>query len=162
MPKLTKKIPKLSRDRNYAVVWHNSKKIVMGKFNSPQANEKYESFLADFHAQKAGLPLPSETQKKNNNQNQYSIAQLCNTALPAFELKWGEKNEELCAMKTAIKYLVREYPNYPVAEFSSVELERVRDIIAAEISQKTGRKKYSNNYINKLIYRAGMGGRLRP
>jgi hypothetical protein len=46
MPKLKNRLPKMCRDRNQAISWHNGKRIYHGAWDSTEAKKSYKRFIA--------------------------------------------------------------------------------------------------------------------
>ena len=47
MPKLTNRPPKYAKFKNYAVTFHNGKRIYLGLYGSPESHTAYARFLAE-------------------------------------------------------------------------------------------------------------------
>ena len=128
MPKITT-VPQIKRDRDYAYVRSNGRKIQLGKWGTPEAEKAYKQFVKTWASNPTIAAIrPGE---------QVFIDQLCLAFLQAR----GNTNDH-GNYKTAIEVLLSVYSGKPVESFDFSALETVR--------KQFIRCGYSRNHINKL------------
>jgi len=102
MPKKAARIPPIRRDRNYAVIYVDGEKIVLGRYDSPEAAQNYRKFLAEWDA--------NATLASTNLKN-VTVERLCRLFL-----QWAEKNDpsHYGSLKTACRTVLEVYSGHPV------------------------------------------------
>jgi len=128
MPKITA-VPQIKRDRDYAYVRSNGRKIQLGKWGTPEVDKAYRQFVKTWAANPTAAVIKAG--------EQVFLDQLCLAFLQARSNQNDHGN-----YKTAIEVLLSVYSGTPVELFDFSALEVVRD-------QFIGRG-YSRTHINKL------------
>ena len=129
MPKITT-VPQVRRDRDYAYVRYNGRKIPLGKWGTPEAEKAYRQFV------KAWASNPTAATIKPGEQ--VCLDQLC----LAFAQARGDNNSDHGNYKTAIEVLLSVFSGEPVESFDFSALETVRNQFL--------QRGYSRTHINKL------------
>ena len=102
MPRKAARIPQIRKDRNYAVIYVDGEKIVLGRYDSPEAARNYQKFLAEWDAN----PTLASTNLKN-----VTVERLCRLFL-----QWAETNDpsHYGSLKTACRTVLEVYSGHPV------------------------------------------------
>ena len=147
MPKITT-VPQIKRDRDYACVRSNGRKILLGKWGTPEAEKAYRQFV------KAWASNPTAATIKPGEQ--VFLDQLCLAFLQARSYNQNDHGN----YKTVIEGLLSVYSGEPVESFDFSALEAVRDQFI--------QRGYCRTHINKLtslvrsIFYWGVPGKLVP
>ena len=133
MPRLKNRLPRMFRDRDYAVVKLGNKRHHLGKWGSAVAKVEYDRIVAEWLA--AGRP----TLKPNNSLS-------CNQMMLAY-LKWaksyhGEGTDQVASIKALCKSLKPNYGHTPAEEFGPLAFKAWRQTLIEDDKART--------YINEL------------
>ena len=121
--------PQMRRDREYAYVRLNGRKIQLGKWGMPEAEKAYRQILNVWASNPATVHIrPGE---------QVYLDQLCYAFVQARSNRNDHGN-----FKTAIEVLLSVYPGEPVETFDFSSLEVVRNQFI--------QRGYCRSHINKL------------
>ena len=118
MPKLKNRLPKLCKDRNQAISWHNGKRFYHGQWGSDKAKKSYKRFIAALMES----PTLPQLDKKTGD---VLVSELAAGFLECLESKQMDKTEFM-HFKRAVGFLVETYGELPANEFSPKKLKVVR------------------------------------
>lgn len=144
MPRLTRGIPKLSRQGNQAIVRIDGQKHYLGTWNSKPAKQNYDRIVGEWIARGRKLPAADDAE--------ITIAELIRDFwrhAKQHYLKDGVPTSELGSYQAVFKnYLRPRYGRMPAAEFSPLALKACRQaMIDAGLSRKT-----INGYVFRIRY----------
>jgi len=118
MPKLKNRLPKLCRDRNQAISWHNGKRIIHGVWDSDDAKKSYKRFIAAL-LENPTLPL------RDGKNSDVLVSELVAGFLSDAESRL--EKTEFRHFKRAVGFLVEIYAELSVSEFSPKKLKVCRN-----------------------------------
>ena len=151
MPRLKNRPPKLSKDKNYAIVYCNGVRLSMGKWGTPEAEKNYRRFLAEW--------AQSNQSASRKVGHKTSVGELS-----AAYLDFAEVEKEPKAyghIKTAIAFVVGPYSEIDTDRFGPKALAAVQKEM-----EMSGR--FSRGYVNDLVgwvrsaFRWGVGQEMVP
>ena len=125
-----KEFPRVRKDRDYAYIRLDGRKIQLGKWNSPEAEKAYRQLQAVWAAN------PTAASMKRGET--VLLDQLC----LAFLQGRGDNKNDHGNYKTAIEVLLSVYSGEPAESFDFSHLEVVRNQFL--------QRGYSRSHINKL------------
>jgi Site-specific recombinase XerD len=132
MPKLKNRSPKLAKDKNYAVVYFDGKKVPMGIYGTKEAEDNYRRFLMEWAA------IGVCTHNKSNKS--YKVDDLALDFLKSMKNDCGKS--DFGNYKTAVKVVLNIYSGTLVKDFNPVALKTVQNQFVE--------KGYARDYCNKL------------
>ena len=143
MPKLTNRPPKYSKFKNYAVTFHNGKRIYLGTYGSPESHTAYARFLAERRLN-PGLVLPK-------GETAVAVSELAVGFLDHAKATLAKPNYTHYRIAT-MDFLVEFYGDISVDEFKPSCLKTVRsELIQAR--RKDGKPRFCRNMINEYTRR---------
>lgn len=134
-----KQIPKLClwKARNLACVYVDRRRIILGKWNSQEANNAYAAFCNRF----------VEDLEIEETSRDYTVSEIILAFFEAranYYVKNGKQTGQLDRFRAAVEYVLAFYPDLPARKFGPRKLIECRAAM-----ERSGR--YARGYLNTLI-----------
>lgn len=151
MPRLKIRPPKLSKDREYAIVYCGGERLIMGRWGTQESDTNYKRFLAEWAS--------CEQSASDRRGYRPNVEDVVSAYLDYCETNLDSR--DYAHTKTISQFIIDLYAGHPIDDFGPKALAAVQKSL-----EESGR--FSRSYINKLIskaraiFRWGVGQELVP
>lgn len=144
MPKLLKKLPKLSKHLGFACVYLDGKRIMLGaKADTKTAQILYDRVIAEWLSNNRELPQPEESVTTVNT----VLLRFIRHA-KTYYVKNGKQTNEVNQFKSVIKIVARLYGETEASQFSPTKLEACREHM---IRSENWSRKHINKQVGRVV-----------
>jgi len=135
MPRLTQATPKMSRDRNTAVVYLDGQRHRLGRWGTAEAREAYDRLVAEWLANQRKVPEPEPGDEP------VTVAEVCVAFVTHADGRYSDAKRS--AIKSALRVVRQHYGSEPAESFGPRRLAVCRE--------QMKEKGWSRGYVNEAV-----------